>query len=291
MNNEVYKFNIGKFECMAISDGTMTYAPPDFPPPASFLFNNAPETALQKILLKYGINLEHWNEWTSQYTCLVVKTEEHTVLIDTGAGNLMPTTGKLIGNLKYAGIQPEDIDAVIITHGHPDHLGGNGDDSGKITFPEAKWFIRKDEWDFWISDTAARTLDEHSKDLLVGIARKNLSMIRDSVNLVDTEDEIMPGIKSLATPGHTPGHMAVEITSNNEMLLCISDVALHPVHMEIPEWYAAVDVDTEHLVATRKKLFGRAASGKVKVIAFHFPFPGLGYVVAKGKSWQWRPID
>jgi glyoxylase-like metal-dependent hydrolase (beta-lactamase superfamily II) len=291
MNSDTYKFNVGKFECIAVSDGTMTYAPPNFPPPASFLFSNAPRTTLQKILPKHGIIPTQWKEWTSQYTCLVIKTQENRILVDTGAGTLMPTTGKLISNLKHAGIKPEDIDTVIITHGHPDHLGGNGDDNGKITFPKAKWFIGKDEWDFWTSDTAERTLDEHSKDLLIGIARKNLSIIHDVVNLVNTEDEIITGIKSLATPGHTPGHMAIEITSNNETLLCISDVALHPIHMEKPEWYAAVDVDTEQIVATRKRLLRRAASQKVKVIAFHFPFPGLGYVVAKGKTWRWRPID
>jgi len=264
MNNETYRFNVGKFECIAISD--------------------------QKILPKYGINPAQWKEWTSQYTCLLIMTEKNKVLVDTGAGNLMPTTGKLIKNLKHVGIVPEDIDTVIITHGHPDHLGGNSDDEGKVVFPKARWVIWKDEWEFWTSNKAESTLDEHSKDLLVGIARKNLSIIHDKVDLVDKESEIIPGIKALATPGHTPGHMAVEVTSNGERLLCISDVTLHPIHMEMPEWYAAVDVATEQLVSTRKKLLRKAAREKVKVIAFHFPFPGLGYVLVKGKSWQWRPI-
>lgn len=290
MNNETYRFNVGKFECIAISDGTMTYAPPNFPPPVSFLFSNASKTALQKILPKYGIKPEQWNDWTSQYTCLVIKTEKNKILIDTGAGSLMPTTGKLIKNLKQVGIVPEDIDTVIITHGHPDHLGGNSDDGSKVVFPKARWVMWKDEWEFWTSNRAENILDEHSKDQLVGIARKNLSIIRDRVDLVDTESDIIPGIRAIATPGHTPGHMAVEISSNSEKLLCISDVVLHPIHMEMPEWYAAVDVATDQVVSTRKKLLKKAADKKVKVIAFHFPFPGLGYVVAKGKAWQWQPI-
>ena len=291
MNNEEYKFNVGKFECIAISDGTMTYAPPSFPPPASFLFNNAPKTTLQRILPKHGINPAQWKEWTSQYTCLVIKAENNRILIDTGAGSLVPTTGKLIRNLKHAGIIPEEIDTVIITHGHPDHLGGNSDDNGKVAFSKAKWVMWKDEWEFWTSNKSESTLDEHSKDLLIGIARKNLTIIHDMVNLVDTESEIIPGFKAIATPGHTPGHMAVEVSSNGEKLLCISDVTLHPIHMEMPEWCAAVDVDTDQLITTRKRLLRRAARGKVKVIAFHFPFPGLGYVVAKGRTWQWLPID
>ena len=291
MNNEAYRFNVGKFECIAISDGTVTYTPPNFPPPASFLFNNAPKTTLQKILPKHGINPAQWKEWKSQYTCLVIKTEENRILVDTGAGSLMPTTGKLVRNLKHVGIVPEEIDTVIITHGHPDHLGGNSDDDGKVVFPKARWVMWKDEWEFWTSNQAESTLDEHMKDLLISIARKNLSIIQDRVDLVNSESEIVPGIKAVATPGHTPGHMAVEISSNSEKLLCISDVALHPIHMEMPEWYTAVDVDTEQLIATRKSLLRRVANEKVKVIAFHFPFPGLGYVAAKGKAWQWQPIE
>ncbi|HEY96823.1 MAG TPA: MBL fold metallo-hydrolase [Dehalococcoidia bacterium] len=290
MSNETYRFNVGKFECIAISDGTMTYAPPNFPPPASFLFSNAPKTAIQKILPKYGIKPEQWNDWTSQYTCLVIKTEKNKVLIDTGAGSLMPTTGRLIKNLNHVGIMPEDIDTVIITHGHPDHLGGNSDDYGNINFPKARWVMWKDEWEFWTSNRAENILDEHSKDLLVSIARKNLSIIQDRVDLIDTESEIVPGIKAIATPGHTPGHMAVEVSSNRENLFCLSDVVLHPIHMEMPEWYAAVDIATDQLISTRKTLLRKAAGEKVKVIAFHFPFPGLGYVEAKGKTWQWRQI-
>ena len=184
---------------------------------------------------------------------------------------------------------PEEIDTVIITHGHPDHLGGNINDDEKVVFPKARWVIWKDEWEFWTSNRAESTLDEHSKDILIGIARKNLTIIHDMVDLVDTESEIVPGIKAIATPGHTPGHIAVEISSYGEKLLCISDVALHPIHLEMPEWYAAVDLAPEQLITTRKRLFRRAASEKIKVIAFHFPFPGLGYVVAKGKTWQWHP--
>ena len=291
MNHDTYRFKVGKFECVAISDGTMTYAPPNFPPPADFLFNNAPKAMLQKVLRRHKINPEQWTEWTSPYTCLLIKTEKNRVLIDTGAGSLVPTTGKLMKNLKHTGIMPEDIDTVIITHGHPDHLGGNVDNDGKVIFPRAQWVIWKDEWEFWTSNRAESNLDKHSKDLLIGIARKNLSIIRDMVDLIDMESEIAPGIRVMATPGHTPGHMAVEVSSNSERLLCISDVVLHPIHLEMPEWHASVDVVKDQLITTRKRLLRRAASEKAKVIVFHFPFPGLGHIVVKGKAWQWRPID
>jgi glyoxylase-like metal-dependent hydrolase (beta-lactamase superfamily II) len=290
MSDESFRFNIGEFECIAISDGTMTYAPPNFPPPATFLFSNAPKEALEQKLREYKLYPEQWQEWTSPYICLLVLTGAHMVLVDTGAGGLAPTTGRLLRNLKSEGISPEDIDTIILTHGHPDHLGGNTDINGKPIYPKARWVMWKDEWEFWTSERAERNLAEHGRDLLIGIARKNLSAIRETVDLIDNEKEIVPGITAIAAPGHTPGHMALNISSGAEQLLCISDVVLHPIHLEMPEWHAAVDVAADQVISTRNKILKRAAGEKNLVMAFHFPFPGLGHIVHKGKAWQWQSV-
>jgi glyoxylase-like metal-dependent hydrolase (beta-lactamase superfamily II) len=290
MNTEIYPFKVGTFECIAISDGTLTYTPPTFPPPATLLFTNAPRERLEQVLLEYNLRPEQWGEWTSPFICLVVNTGDHLVLVDTGAGVLAPTTGRLLQNLKAEGIAPEEIDTVILTHGHPDHIGGNTDAQGKPAFPNARYVMWKDEWDFWTSEQAEQRLDEHIRELLLKFARENLPPIRGQVDLFDRETEIVPGIRAVAAPGHTPGHMALEISSEGEKLLCISDAVLHPIHLEQPEWHAAVDFDPKQVVATRRRLLDRAASGKALVLAFHFPFPGLGRAVQKGEGWQWQPI-
>lgn len=290
MSTEVYHFKVGAFECMAVSDGTLTYTPPTFPPPATLLFSNAPRGDLEHTLRQHNIQPEHWAEWISQYICLLVNTGEHRVLVDTGADGLDPNTGKLLQNLQAEGIAPEDIDMVILTHCHPDHIGGNTLDNGKPAFPNARFAMWKDEWDFWTSKQAEEKLDEHVREVLLSVARKNLPPIQERLDLIEREREILPGIHAIAAPGHTPGHMALVISSGGEQLLCISDTALHPIHLEQPEWCAAVDFAPDQVVATRRRIFNRAEAEKALVLAFHFPFPGLGHIVQKGEAWQWQPI-
>jgi glyoxylase-like metal-dependent hydrolase (beta-lactamase superfamily II) len=291
MNTEICRFEVGDFQCVAVSDGTHTYSPPTFPPPAVFLFTNAPRERLEPVIRKHNLYPEQWAEWVSPYICLVINTGEHLVLVDTGAGDLGPDTGRLLPNIATEGIEPEDIDTVILTHGHPDHIGGNINSEGKLTFPNARYFMWESEWEFWNSEEEVLKLDEHIREVLVGYARKNLPPIEGQLHLVNRETEILPGIHSIAAPGHTPGHMALAISSRGEQLLCISDLVLHPIHLEEPEWYAAVDFAPEQVVATRRRILTMAATEKALVLGFHFPFPGLGHVSQKGDTWRWQPIS
>ena len=291
MSTEIYRFKVGTFECMAVSDGTFTYTPPNFPPPATFLFFNAPKERLEQVLREHNLRPERWVEWTSPYICLLVNTGKHLVLVDTGAGGLAPTTGKLIPNLEAEGIAAKNIDTVILTHGHPDHIGGNTNAEGKPAFPKARFVMWEDEWDFWNSDLAGLKVDEHTRELLSMLARKNLPPIQSQLDLIDHEAEIVPGIQAIAAPGHTPAHMALVISSGIERLLCISDAALHPIHLEQPDWHAAIEFAPQQVVTTRRQLLKRAETEKALVLVFHFPFPGLGHVIQREEGWQWKPIE
>jgi glyoxylase-like metal-dependent hydrolase (beta-lactamase superfamily II) len=289
MGAQNYGFKVGAFECIAISDGTFTYASPLFPPPATLLFTNASRDRLAEKLREHNIQPEQWVEWVSPYTCILINTGTHHVLVDTGAGSLGPNTGKLLENLHAEGISPNDIDTVILTHGHPDHIGGTTDSEGKLVFPDARFVMWENEWNFWTSELAELRGNEHTKKLLRAVARKNLPPIISQLDLIDNEGEIVPGIHAISAPGHTPGHMALIVSSEGEELLCLSDAMLHPIHIERPDWSAIVDFSPEQTTSTRFRLLKLALSKKILVFGFHFPFPGLGHVIRKGERWWWQP--
>lgn len=291
MNAEIYSFTVGSFRCMAVNDGFHTYSPPGFPPPAVLLCANAPPEQLKQVLVAYNINLDNWTEWVSPYICLVIDTGSQLILVDTGADGLTPETGKLVPNLESEGITPGDIDIVVLTHGHPDHIGGNVDAGGKPVFHNARHVILREEWNFWTTDRAEKTLDEHSSEVLLKTARENLPPIQEQIDLVDHETEISAGITALWMPGHTPGHMVLNIQSDDKQLLCVADTVLHPIHLQHPEWFSVFDVLPEQIVVTRRDLLNKAMIEKTMVLAFHFPFPGLGYVVPQGEAWEWQPIE
>jgi glyoxylase-like metal-dependent hydrolase (beta-lactamase superfamily II) len=290
LSAEVHHFTVGSFACLAVSDGTFTYAPPHFPKPATTFFCNAQEKQLKQTLLRHNIQPEQWRELISPYICLLVNTGNHQVLVDTGAGSLGPDTGRLLQNLKAEGIGPESIDLVILTHCHPDHIGGITLDNGALAFPNARYVLWKNEWDFWTSKGTEGKTNKHISEVLFSIAQKKLLPIQLRIDLIEHEGEILPGIRAIAAPGHTPGHMVIDIVSEGEQVLCIADTVIHPVHVEHPEWYGVVDFDPGQLESTRRRILGKAAAEKALVLAFHFPFPGLGYIIRKGDGWQWQPV-
>ncbi len=271
-----YRFQVGDLECVALLDGTNVYK-------AATYFPTAPADEVAAALREHGATPDHI---LSPYTCMAVRTGGEWVLIDTGAGSFVPTTGQRPLALAAAGISPADVATVVITHAHPDHIGGNLDADGKIAFPNARWVMWKDEWEFWTSPAALKL-----PAVFTDATSKNLPPIEGRLALLDREAEVAPGISAVPALGHTPGHIVVAVASRGEELLYISDAVLHPLHLERPEWQTVYDMDQPAARESMREVFDRAADRESLVLAFHFdPFPCLGHVARQGSGWKWHPI-
>jgi glyoxylase-like metal-dependent hydrolase (beta-lactamase superfamily II) len=281
-NTESYHFKLGKFKCIVVSDGIV-----EFDNPAGMLFPKAPKEQLDQILLKHNINSDQWKSSLSPWQFLLIDTGQKLVLLDTGVGDgFDPAVGKLVRNLQNEGIKPEDINVVIFTHAHLDHVGGVVNSKWDLVFPNARYMMWKSEWEFWTSEANLTKMDE----LSAKFAREKLPPIQSRIDLIDHEMEVLPGIRCLSAPGHTVGHMIVSITSAKEQMLCFGDAFPHPISVERPEWYSYWDNNPEQTVITRKKLLELAVSEKALIFACHLPFPGLGHIFQKGTGYEWQPI-
>ncbi|NEO87933.1 MAG: MBL fold metallo-hydrolase [Spirulina sp. SIO3F2] len=284
-NAAVYHFKVGDFKAMVVSDGTLSFPPSYFVPKAD---PDAVAAALTEHFLSTEAVFAHVN-------ALYLETDEHKVLIDTGSGNAFgPTAGHLLTNLAAAGIAATDIDTVIVTHAHPDHIGGILDAEGQLRLPNAQFYISQAESDFWLADTVElpkSLLDEETKAGLIAGAKAILGAIQDRTTLFAMGDEVIPHIQAIDSAGHTAGQAAFLITSGDESLLSTGDVFFSdPLNLENPDWEVAFDSDPEQGVIARRELLETVTTERRLLLVPHMPFPGLGHVRTQGDAYGWEPI-
>lgn len=281
MTDAAYTLELGAFSVLAVSDGAGAGASllPIF-------FAGVPEEELEAAFNEAGIGPD---EIISQNTLAVIDTGNERVLVDTGSGS-----GLLMENLRREGIEPGDIDVVILTHAHGDHVGGNVDADGNPAFPNARYVMSKEEWDFWTDQQAVEAAlppGDFREGNLQSVQR-NLVSIEDQFDLIGYDEEIVPGIQSIAAQGHTPGHMALRFESDGVLMWALGDAALHPLDLPNPEFVGFPDTEPERMVETRRTLFSRIVDEGGMAYFKHFhPFPSIGQIVADGDVWQWEPIE
>jgi len=272
MTVETYTFKLGEFDCIAINDGILG----DIDTP-NFFAGSTPD-ALQVGLDRHGITTP---KLPIPVIILYVNTGQHQILIDSGCGSsAVPKYGFLMQGLQDHGIQPEAIDVVTLSHGHWDHVAGNTLADGSIAFPNARFVMDRAEYAYWSGL-------ENPPDMYM---YKNLMAVKDRLDLIEPDAEIVPGLRAIATPGHTLHHTSFVLTSGTEKLYCLIDVVDHPLHFEEITWHPSWDLQPEQSVASRRRIFGMAAQENALVHGLHLPFPGLGYLNDQGKSWQYQPI-
>lgn len=277
-----YRMMLGDFEVTAISDGTVGL------PVEKLLTNVKPgqvDRALKRAFLKTPVE--------TSVNGYLINTGSKLVLIDTGAGALFgPTLGKFAGHLKAAGYTPDQIDEIYITHLHPDHVGGLAAD-GKMAFPNAVLRADKHDADYWLSEENMKKAPKENQGFFQG-AMASLKPYVDAGKFqpFEGDTDLVPGVKALATHGHTPGHMVYSIESKGEKLVLWGDL-MHVAAVQFPDPSVTIgfDTDSKAAAAQRKKAYADAAKGGYIVGSAHLSFPGLGRLRAEGKGYVFVPVN
>jgi glyoxylase-like metal-dependent hydrolase (beta-lactamase superfamily II) len=276
-----YRFNIGAFEAIAFFDGGMAG------PTAQLQFwkDRGPDelgTALKTAFLPP-------DQIRIPFCVLLVRMGAELVLVDSGSGALFgPIAGRLPAQLAAAGVKPEQITAVILTHAHGDHMGGLLDPASKSpVFKNARHFIHRSEYDFWTGsspDLSGLNMPDADKQGFIASAKTHLAAIK--FDQIKAGEKLLDGLEIIATPGHTPGHISLLFSSGNDQLLHLVDTVHHHVFsFEHPDWSIAFDADPATAIETRKRILDRASADRLRVFGAHLPFPSLGHVriLAKGR--------
>jgi glyoxylase-like metal-dependent hydrolase (beta-lactamase superfamily II) len=279
-----YRYKVGDYELTQIADGARS-----FPIPDTFVRNAPKEQALGAAETAYMPK----GMVTVPFNPVVINTGSKLVLIDTGfPPGTAPTIGLLQSNMAAAGIDPKAIDIVVLSHLHPDHINGIKTPAGALAFPNAEIKAPAVEWAFWMSDENRAKFqgNQMMKDYFDN-ARKVVSDIAGKVTRYEWGKEVAPGITSIETPGHTPGHTSFMIASGSGRLLVQSDVTNIPeLFLRNPDWHVMYDFDGDQAAATRHRFYDMAAVEKSLIAGFHFSFPSLGHVEKDGPRYRLVPV-
>ncbi len=277
----VYRTRLGAFEITTLFDGELRR------PIDDTYIRNAPfadvQAALETALLPTGFI-------DNPYTFTAINTGSQLILVDTGTGDLFdPSIDQGVRSLAAAGIAPEDVDLVVLTHYHPDHVGGLTNPDGSPAFPNAEILFPEVEHQF-LFDPARTDRLPQIMQTFADQARTKLSAYEGRLRLITDNEEIAPGITALASPGHTAGHIVLHVESEGEELLVLGDTVTYPaLFVANPNWHVVFDADGPQAAETRIALLDRAVADGARIIGYHFPFPSIGRVAATGDGFAYVP--
>jgi len=273
-----HRFVLGAAEVTVVSDGVLPLGDP------SGAFLGVPKEEVKKMLTDNFLSPDNV---VLEQNSPIVNIGDKLVLFDSGMGTVKafgPTTGRLQKSIAEAGIKPGDIDAVVCSHAHIDHIGGIVGDDGKLLFPNAQVYVAQSDFEYW---TDEGKIGGPLKDFILQ-ARKNLLPVRDRLVFFKDNQEILPGITAISAPGHTVGHTMFMVASEGKSFCFLGDLSHHSVLLlEKPRMEFAYDTDPKQAAATRVKMLDMLAANKIPVMSYHFAWPGYGHVVKAGDGFRY----
>jgi glyoxylase-like metal-dependent hydrolase (beta-lactamase superfamily II) len=286
MQPTIYRFKLGGFEVTPILDSKVIRSG------LSPAFGG--EAAAVEVKALTAANRIEADRYEHPFTPTVVNTGKQLVLFDTGNGSLRDEyeqlkgrlpAGNLVARMAQAGYKPEDVDVVVLTHGHPDHIGGLTK-GGSLVFPKARYVIGAAEFDFWNKGENVREARKFNRELYVKI----VVPLANQATFIKPGDEVVPGIRAVDAFGHSPGMLAFQLDSEGKQFLIWADTCGHyVVSLQRPDMHLDVDDDKEKAAATRNRILAMVANERLMVGGFHMPFPGLGWVEKTGNAYRWVP--
>jgi len=276
------KYQVGEIEVFSLHEGSVERAVTEA------MVKNASLDDVKKALAAAGIGPD---KIENPYTVTAIRTGGKVVLFDTGYGNNGPATvGKLADNMKAAGLDPAAVSTVVISHFHPDHISGLWvKETDAQVFPNAEIMMPEVEFKYWTDPALVEKMPEAFRPLVKRIQAtfptwKNVKQYNDGADLV-------PGVKAIATPGHTIGHMSFLVASGGQQLFIQSDVSgIHQLFVRNPGYFSGFDADGPQAEATRRAFYDRVIAEKAMVAGYHFGFPNVGTLSKDGNGYAFAAV-
>lgn len=280
-----YRFRVGDITATVLSDGVIGGPP-------RIYASNAPEAELLEALRRAFLPADRL---TLNLNTLLIETKGKRILIEAGAGQTMgPQGGRLFTNLNAMSLRPEDIDVVVVSHTHPDHVGNLRALDGGKAFPRATVFAPRADWRFFIQnepDLSYMPVPEEFRRNFAAAIKRSVEPVTHGIELYEAGAEIVPGLTTLPAFGHTPGMANFLVHSGNDQVLLTADLAYHPIVNVDRPWVPGPDRDKDNALASRRRIFDRAVADRLLVLGFHYPFPGLGRMLKTDTGYAWVPAN
>lgn len=275
------ELKIGSKQLQTLSDGHLSL-------PGEFIFGPMDKNALKPVLADFGMTSS--DPLTPEINVTLMRDGDNLVLFDAGSGpDFQSGAGRLADALDAAGVAPEDVTHVVFTHCHPDHLWGVLDDFDDPLFSEAQHMMGQVEWDYWNNPETVNSIAANRTTQAVG-ARRRMQVLKEQITLFGDDEEILPGVASRASFGHSPGHMSFEIRDGSNSVMILGDaVNNHHVSFAQPGWQTGADQDPDTAAETRLELLDQLTHEKMMLIGYHFPKGGMGRAERTGNGYRFIP--